>query len=199
MKISRTKIAGVVASMVLAGVSFSANANPIQFIFTGTGSGSLNGVQFRDVAFVFSEFSDTANAQSCGSACTFIDSITATVSLTGIGSYSFLTGTRTFDSNGFVGFSRAGNNGADLYNVFNVGSAYDMASSIGPVSGNAHLLQWSNSPVTTSGGTLNFDSNSTWGSFQAVATVPEPETYAMLLAGLGLMGAVARRRKDKQA
>jgi hypothetical protein len=30
-----------------------------------------------------------------------------------------------------------------------------------------------------------------------VATVPEPETYAMLLAGLGLMGAVARRRKQQ--
>ena len=29
--------------------------------------------------------------------------------------------------------------------------------------------------------------------------VPEPETYAMLLAGLGLMGYVARRRKQKRA
>jgi hypothetical protein len=28
-----------------------------------------------------------------------------------------------------------------------------------------------------------------------IAAVPEPETYAMLLAGLGLMGAVARRRR----
>ncbi|MFA9217980.1 MAG: PEP-CTERM sorting domain-containing protein [Sphingomonadaceae bacterium] len=28
-----------------------------------------------------------------------------------------------------------------------------------------------------------------------VSAVPEPETYAMLLAGIGLMGAVARRRK----
>lgn len=33
----------------------------------------------------------------------------------------------------------------------------------------------------------------------SVAAVPEPETYAMLLAGLGLMGTVARRRKNKQA
>jgi hypothetical protein len=32
-----------------------------------------------------------------------------------------------------------------------------------------------------------------------VTPVPEPETYAMLLAGLGLMGAVARRRKAPQA
>ncbi len=29
------------------------------------------------------------------------------------------------------------------------------------------------------------------------APVPEPETYAMMLAGLGLMGFVARRRKQK--
>lgn len=29
--------------------------------------------------------------------------------------------------------------------------------------------------------------------------VPEPETYAMFLAGLGMIGAIVRRRKDKQA
>ncbi len=32
-----------------------------------------------------------------------------------------------------------------------------------------------------------------------VAAIPEPETYAMLLAGLGLMGFVARRRQRKLA
>lgn len=31
----------------------------------------------------------------------------------------------------------------------------------------------------------------------AVAAVPEPETYAMLLAGLGLLGGIARRRRQK--
>jgi hypothetical protein len=36
-------------------------------------------------------------------------------------------------------------------------------------------------------------------SVKSAAAVPEPETYAMLMAGLGLMGAVARRRKNKQA
>ena len=32
----------------------------------------------------------------------------------------------------------------------------------------------------------------------AIAAVPEPETYAMLLAGLGLMGAVVRRRSNRK-
>lgn len=31
-----------------------------------------------------------------------------------------------------------------------------------------------------------------------VSAVPEPETYAMMLAGLALMGTIARRRKSKQ-
>ena len=31
-----------------------------------------------------------------------------------------------------------------------------------------------------------------------VAPVPEPETYAMMLAGLGLLGVMARRRKTLQ-
>jgi hypothetical protein len=33
----------------------------------------------------------------------------------------------------------------------------------------------------------------------AMPPVPEPESYAMLLAGLAVMGAIARRRKAKQA
>jgi hypothetical protein len=32
-----------------------------------------------------------------------------------------------------------------------------------------------------------------------VSAVPETETYAMMLAGLGLMGTIARRRKNKNA
>ena len=40
--------------------------------------------------------------------------------------------------------------------------------------------------------------NTTTFTLTQVPTIPEPETYAMLLAGLGLMGAIARRRNNKQ-
>ena len=39
----------------------------------------------------------------------------------------------------------------------------------------------------------------TTSAVSALAAVPEPETYAMLVAGLGLMGLIARRRKNKAA
>jgi hypothetical protein len=38
--------------------------------------------------------------------------------------------------------------------------------------------------------------NSEWITGVAVAAVPEPETYAMFLAGLGLLGFTARKRKN---
>jgi hypothetical protein len=49
---------------------------------------------------------------------------------------------------------------------------------------------------------INFgdDINDIQGTFLVVTTpVPEPESYAMLLAGLGLIGCVARRRQKRAA
>ncbi len=71
------------------------------------------------------------------------------------------------------------------------------------------LLTFS-TPLTNSGGTVflsngNFTSGtSVWslGSGQSISApltsaVPEPEAYAMMLAGLGLMGFAARRKASK--
>jgi hypothetical protein len=45
------------------------------------------------------------------------------------------------------------------------------------------------------GGDLNFDDFVMLISNVSNSPIPEPETYAMLLAGLGMIGAIARRRK----
>jgi hypothetical protein len=62
--------------------------------------------------------------------------------------------------------------------------------------GNAYL---STTPGT--GWQLPFNGNGFLSlQYNAVtAPVPEPESYAMLLAGLGLMGTIARRRRSRQA
>jgi hypothetical protein len=43
---------------------------------------------------------------------------------------------------------------------------------------------------------LNVSNAALGVSFNSVSPIPEPQTYAMLLAGLGLFGFVARRRKQ---
>lgn len=45
----------------------------------------------------------------------------------------------------------------------------------------------------------SLDPNMSINGNSNVAAVPEPESYAMLLAGLGLMGFMARHRKQKEA
>lgn len=53
--------------------------------------------------------------------------------------------------------------------------------------------------VTFAGGNANRSYSIDNVSLVATAPVPEPETYAMMLAGLGAVGFMARRRKFKQA
>jgi hypothetical protein len=55
--------------------------------------------------------------------------------------------------------------------------------------------------IHINGVTLSTSSKASYaGTLDIAATpVPEPETYAMMLAGLGLMGFIARRRRDRGA
>lgn len=69
-------------------------------------------------------------------------------------------------------------------------------------------LDFSGSTVAAMGGTADatfnispFDpgqGNTMTFTLTQVPTIPEPETYAMLLAGLGLMGFMAKRRSNNQ-
>lgn len=59
---------------------------------------------------------------------------------------------------------------------------------------NTQLNQFSNITLH-----VNEVFRNTSGKFLAVPQVPEPETYGMLLAGLGLVGVMARRRARKQS
>lgn len=73
----------------------------------------------------------------------------------------------------------------------NANFAFRVVSAFAPGT-SAYAAANTGSSYATSG-TWRFDMVTVSGS--AVAPVPEPETYAMLLAGLGLMGFAARRRQ----
>ncbi|GJJ05619.1 hypothetical protein RugamoR64_61570 [Duganella rhizosphaerae] len=65
----------------------------------------------------------------------------------------------------------------------------------GPGNGTAFYAFNAGSGVDKFYTTLQASSNA--GLYRVTSPVPEPETYAMLLAGLGLVGAIARRRKAR--
>ena len=73
----------------------------------------------------------------------------------------------------------------DLTGVLQTTNAFvGFTSGTGSAYGNHDILAW--------------QFNSDYNPIQQVGAIPEPETYAMLLAGLGLLGAIKRRR-DKAA
>jgi hypothetical protein len=196
------------AATWLAAFVTCAAAEPITFTFTGTGSGSLDGAAFSASAFTITGHSDTTARMetSEGSGVFWTDHLTADIDIAGLGDFAFVTPTRTFLNTGssIVGFSRAGASGNDLYDgpsdpAF---ATWDMLSAIGPISGTARILQWRGAPndipVLTSGGELIMNDGVSDATFQAtIAAVPEPETYAMFLAGIGFLGFIARRRRQR--
>lgn len=98
-------------------------------------------------------------------------------------------------------------NGRTVGSLINAGT-YSDGSYNGIVFWHSDNLPFLNNPGLPNG---NWQYTQTWTNTSnssdaitftrpfTVAAIPEPETYAMMLAGLGLMGFVARRRKQKQA
>lgn len=118
---------------------------------------------------------------------------TGTVSFsTGIGYYGFLWGspdtspwnTVTF-LNGSTVLASYGGQDTNLSNDWGNTTYFNVSTGTGPL-------------ITSIVFTASQNAFETDNHAYRVAAIPEPETYAMLLAGLGLLGFAARRRKQKE-
>jgi hypothetical protein len=189
------RLAAIVA-VVSAGATW---AKPIEFVYTGVGSGALNGVSFAASNFTITEFADTSNRQS-SFVGTWIDDTSATITISGLGTFHFLTPTRTLVSGGVVFFAHAGEFGPNLYDLVPDPPALDnymLDASIGPLFAFGLLNQWTALPlIDTTGGILIFDDTNgqdSPGSFQAIL-VSEPQPLTLLAAGALALGWSLRKR-----
>ncbi|MBA5607812.1 PEP-CTERM sorting domain-containing protein [Duganella sp. FT3S] len=69
--------------------------------------------------------------------------------------------------------------------------AWNFASGLHPLAAGNYTLEVDGYVASPNGGSYS-------GNIAVAAAVPEPETYGMLMAGLGLLGVIARRRKNAQ-
>ncbi|MES2118141.1 MAG: FxDxF family PEP-CTERM protein [Pseudomonadota bacterium] len=75
----------------------------------------------------------------------------------------------------------------DVTNYLPGDQAWSFASGLHPLSAGNYFLEVDGYVASPNGGSYS-------GNIAVAAAVPEPETYGMLLAGLGLLGLIARRR-----
>lgn len=175
---------------------------------TGTSSISISGWKMDD----------NSNSFSSAVALNGISSIAAgqsVIFLEGSAATAATFKTNWFGSNAPAGlqvgyYSGSGiglSTGGDAVNLFNGSGVLQAKVTFGASDSSSPFQTFDNaaglnnaaisqlSVVGTNGAFVAANSSVEIGSPGSIAAVPEPETYALLLAGLGLVGAIARKRK----
>ena len=174
-------------------VCMPAHAATLDYTISGTGSGSLNGIAFTDEAYTFTLLGDSANFSN--TSYQVVDPLDAAeFSIAGVGSGTITIPTRLGESGDVVFFSRAGNGSLDLEDFTTPGES--LLDNFGPVPGTGVFALYQFVDVATTAGalTLSDSSDVTFSNLAGAGAVPEPATWFMMLAGLGMAGLALRQR-----
>jgi hypothetical protein len=178
------------------------HASPINYSFTGTGTGSIDSTSFTNSSFEVSINGNTANVMvqpSLGGALGILN-LPGTIEIAGIGLLTFSDPLFVFGGipNDEIGFGEFFQGNLIVISASGSGLAtYDLKSDFGPVTGtNLFLNQFHG--VTTNQGELTFTAMSP-ATFVAdlspVTSIPEPSH--LLLLGFGLLWLWGLRRRFK--
>lgn len=206
-----------------------ASATPVQaatIVHTAVGraSGFLNNVFFNS-SFTITSTADLSTQQTClqnGNplpGCRFVVNSEMKVEIGGLGAVTLTKPSISFVNNGpglfgFAEFNAGAPQPVNTFAFINTGPrgsltpvflTWDGASDLGPVSSNFWLNRFFAPFVATSGGNLVIDPAPQDRDVVFTATVlqgggvPEPESWALLIAGFGVAGMSIRRAKVLKA
>ena len=177
----------LIAAIVLASASFGSSAVMAQDVVG-------NSPQALELVDNSAFFGDTFAAGNQGN--TFADRFTFTVD-----------GTTALNLDAIISsISRSADTGLDITGLALYGEG-DTLITNGSSMMSGEMDVWSISSDNLAAGdyylqvsgNLVGDTGASFGGAVMLAPVPEPETYGMMLGGLGVLGFLARRRKAKQA
>lgn len=165
----------------------TAQADPVTYILSGTGSGSLGLDSFTNVGFTITSTADTANITESTPGVFDVPDITASIFVTGAGTGDFnlssLPVGNVDNQQGVAGISSIGENFAILGDQNAQFKSYDLSTSLAPAAGipiENNGLAFS----TTAGDFILSEVSSV--TFQA-EVVPEPSILTLLAPGALLL------------